>query len=325
MRRREFVKLGMSTTGAAWLSSCARRDKVANGVAARRVLVVAFDGLDPKIVQSLMDQGRLPNFKRLAGMGSFRSLATCTPPHTPVAFSNIISGTDPGKHHIFDFIHRDPNPPNPDPNSEGPALRPFLSTADQQTPEQNWLLPDSISLGRWNLPLSSGDMMLLRRGPAFWDYLIERGIDTDIYYLPANYPSSTPEGPGRFRCMAGMGTPDLLGSYGEFTCLTPNTRMRGERVGGGRFVYLSMMRGGRGTAEIVGPDNFLLKEPKPLCCRSRWCATQSGRLPRSRFRASVSYCKRVNGATGFPSNFKLTYLVPRSWQPPVRPPPYRAW
>ena len=263
MRRREFVKLGLSTTGAAWLSSCARRGKAANSVADRRVLVVAFDGLDPKIVQSLMDQGRLPNFKRLADRGSFRRLATCIPPHTPVAFSSIISGTDPGKHQIFDFIHRDPMP-----SPGGLAIRPFFSTADTQSPEQHWLMPESISLGRWELPLSGADTMLLRRGPAFWDYLIEQGIDADIYYLPANYPAPTPVGPGRFRCMAGMGTPDLLGSYGEFTCLTPNTPMRGKRVGGGRFVYLSMISD-HGEASLEGPKNFLLKEKEAMKLRVR--------------------------------------------------------
>lgn len=249
MKRREFVKLVASSAGVGILSSCNRPRARSDARFGRRVLVVAFDGLDPRITQSLMTEGRLPNFARLAQMGSFKPLGTSTPPHTPVAFSNIISGSDPGLHQIFDFIHRDPNP------SKGAAIRPYFSTAEAEIAENQW----ALSLGGWRLPLTGDSTRLLRRGRAFWDHLVARGIDTDIYYLPSNYPPQTPEGPGRFRSISGMGTPDLLGSYGEFTMFTPDVSRRGRRVGGGRFVHLSMVNH-RGTAELVGPPNFL-REP----------------------------------------------------------------
>ena len=248
MRRREFVKLIATSAGAAILPSCGRTAGNAPA-ASRRVLVVAFDGLDPRIVRSLMAAGRLPNFARLASAGSFKQIATSTPPHTPVAFSTIISGTDPGTHQIFDFIHRDPRP------GTNAPLRPYFSTAEADSSEHQW----TISLGGWRVPLSGGGVRLLRRGKAFWDYLLAQGIDTDIYYLPANYPPQAPEGPGRFRAISGMGTPDLLGTYGEFTLFTPDAPRRGRAVGGGRFAYLELV-GDRGHAELVGPPNFL-REP----------------------------------------------------------------
>jgi len=249
VQRREFVKLVASSAGAGLLSSCDLPRGRSNGPSGHRVVVVAFDGLDPRITQSLMAEGRLPNFARLAQMGSFKPLATSTPPHTPVAFSNIISGSDPGLHQIFDFIHRDPNP------SGDAAIRPYFSTAEAEISENQW----ALSLGGWRLPLTGDSTRLLRRGKAFWDHLIARGIDTDIYYLPSNYPPQAPEGPGRFRSISGMGTPDLLGSYGEFTLFTPEVSRRGRSVGGGRFVHLSMINH-RGTAELIGPPNFL-REP----------------------------------------------------------------
>ena len=234
------------------LSSCGGPTGNNRGPTGPRLFVVAFDGLDPRIVKSLMDAGKLPNFARLSRRGGFRELATSTPPHTPVAFSTIISGTDPGEHQIFDFIHRET-----DGDGRTGAVRPFFSTADTfSEPLQlgPLSLPSRVPLGPWQLPLERGATRLLRRGTAFWDYLAENGIDTDVYYVPSNYPTVAPQGVGRFRAISGMGTPDLLGSYGEFTFFGPE---RQESVGGGRFVKLPS--GGRHRVEtkLEGPPNFL--------------------------------------------------------------------
>lgn len=250
MDRRNFVKLALAAAPSSALASCSSlRQATLGGAAKRRVLAMAFDGMHPDITLSLMQQGHLPNFQRLASEGSFRRLKTCMPPHTPVAFSNIISGADAGLHQIFDFIHRDPSPAD-----DRQALVPFFSTARAEQPEQQWTIP----LGNWELPLAGATTQLLRRGPAFWDALIAAGIDTDIYYLPSNYPTPTPQGPGRFRAIGGMGTPDINGTYGEFSFLTFDTPRRGRHVDGGRFVRLSMF-GDQGSAEIVGPPNHLRK------------------------------------------------------------------
>ena len=60
----------------------------------------------------------LPNLNRLRTQGSFRRLATSTPPQSPVAWSTFITGTDPSTHRIFDFVHRD-----------AATLKPFSSLA----------------------------------------------------------------------------------------------------------------------------------------------------------------------------------------------------
>lgn len=234
---------------AALLPGCGGAPVAAAPAARRRVLLVAFDGMDPRIVETLIGAGRMPNFARLAKLGSMTRIATSNPPQTPVAFSDIISGADASLHQVFDFIHRDPHPANTD-----LPVRPYFSTADAAASNRG----RSIPLGSWQLPLSGSATQLLRRGPAFWDYLIARGIDAQIYFLPANYPPPPSEGPGRLRMVSGMGTPDLLGSYGEFTLFTPDAPRQGRFVGGGRFVFLSML-GDRGRAELVGPPNFLRK------------------------------------------------------------------
>ena len=242
------------------LSSCGRPSQ-GSSARKKRVLVLAFDGLDPRIVEQLIHTKRLPNFARLARQGSMTRIATTIPPDTPVAFTSIITGVDPGEHQIFDFIHRDPNP------STDLAVRPFLSTAE--TAETRY----TPSLGGWRLPYSGGETKLLRRGKPYWEHLVAHGFDAEVYYLPSNFPPQKVEGRGRFRAISGMGTPDLLGSYGEFTLFTPNVSRRGRAVGGGRFVRLSL-RNHRGSAELTGPPNFLqtpdqsgLVEPMKLTLR----------------------------------------------------------
>jgi len=211
--------------------------------------VLAFDGLDPRLTRRLMDQGRMKNFARIAQRGSFTSIATSTPPITPVAFSSIVSGTDPGTHNIFDFIHRDPNP-----QDSLLAVSPYFSLSAATPPTHDWAIP----LGRWRLPLSGGSVQALRRGPNFWDALIAKGENVDLYHVPGTYPPPETSGPGRLRCLAGMGTPDLLGTYGEFTLFASDLLVKERRVGGGRFVRL-MLNNHAAIAALEGPPNFLLR------------------------------------------------------------------
>ena len=246
MRRREFLKLIAASAGASVLGSCsAAGDSAKRG---GRLFVLAFDGMDPVLVKDLMAAGRLPHFKRLAQMGSFAPIATSTPAQTPVAFSNIISGADPGTHQIYDFIHRDPNP------TGAWAVKPHFSTSEALPPESEM----AISLGQWQIPLASGRTELLRRGDAFWNHLVRHGIDTTVYYIPSNYPSQSPSGKGRFHCISGMGTPDLMGSYGIFTLFTPDAPFTGRSVSGGRFVYW-FVKNHRAKGSLQGPMNFLHK------------------------------------------------------------------
>jgi predicted AlkP superfamily pyrophosphatase or phosphodiesterase len=69
--------------------------RAANG---KRVIVLGFDGLDYDLTKSLIDNGRLPNFAKLAASGGFSPLGTSIPPQSPVAWSTFITGLDPGGH-----------------------------------------------------------------------------------------------------------------------------------------------------------------------------------------------------------------------------------
>ncbi len=153
-----------------------------------RLLVLGIDGMDPQILEGLMAAGRMPHFQDLARRGGFVPLQTSMPPQSPVAWSSFITGLDPQGHGIFDFVHRDPR-----------TMAPFLSTARKD---------------------ASGRMELLRRGRPFWEILAAGDIPSTIFKVPANFPPSSPISCGCVRAFSGMGTPDMLGTYGTFTYYT---------------------------------------------------------------------------------------------------------
>ncbi len=224
------LSLGLSLQLA--LTSChsGNQDRA---VTREKVIVLGIDGMDPGILVRLVDAGRMPNFGRLMKDGHFRPLKTSIPPQSPVAWSNFITGMNPGGHGIFDFIHRDPA-----------TLSPYLSTS--RTEEGSY----SLSLGSWRVPLSAGRVNLLRRGRAFWEVLSQNGIPSTILRVPANFP---PAGRSAYQ-LSGMGTPDLQGTYGTFSFYTQEPEPRDSDVSGGKIFPLKV-HDRHFEAQLMGPPN----------------------------------------------------------------------
>ncbi|MFQ6672459.1 MAG: alkaline phosphatase family protein, partial [Candidatus Tectimicrobiota bacterium] len=80
----------------------------------RRAVLLGMDGLDAQVVERMLEAGQLPNFARLKAIGGYRRFATSNPPQSPVAWSSLATGSNPGVHGIFDFIHRNPKTYLPD-------------------------------------------------------------------------------------------------------------------------------------------------------------------------------------------------------------------
>nr|HPZ99508.1 alkaline phosphatase family protein [Phycisphaerae bacterium] len=70
---------------------------------AKRVLVVGLDGATFDILRPLMEQGRMPNLKRLIETGTSGILDSTKPPITPAAWTTFMTGKGPGRHGIVDF------------------------------------------------------------------------------------------------------------------------------------------------------------------------------------------------------------------------------
>jgi predicted AlkP superfamily phosphohydrolase/phosphomutase len=232
-----LVALSLATLAFVVSVACGRAEPVG-----RKVIVLGFDGLDYDVTKTMIESGRLPGLARLAANGGFTPLGTTIPPQSPVAWSTFITGLDPGGHGIFDFVHRDPA-----------TMVPYLSTT--RTEPGSRVLP----LGRWQLPLSSGRVELLRGGQPFWEVLEARGVATTIIRMPVNYPPSEKA----TRELSGMGTPDLRGTYGTFSYYTSEPfAFRDQALSGGVTFPVKVLNGVV-HAQLEGPDNPFLRHPQP--------------------------------------------------------------
>jgi predicted AlkP superfamily phosphohydrolase/phosphomutase len=172
-------------------------------------VILGVDGMDPDILKEVIERfpERMPNFRWLVEQADgIQSLRTSTPPQSPVAWSNFITGMNPGGHGIFDFIHRDPM-------TRGPAS----STTIVKTGHRLDLPgPYKIDIG--------ADSPSNRSGEAFWTILREHGVPADIWRVPANFPVE----PSLGVSFSGMMTPALDSAYGECTFFTTDPLRKGE-------------------------------------------------------------------------------------------------
>jgi predicted AlkP superfamily phosphohydrolase/phosphomutase len=74
-----------------------------------KIMLLGFDGATFDIIDPMIDAGRLPNLKSIMQRGVRGTLQSTLPPLSPVAWSSFITGTNPGKHGIFDFFAVKPN------------------------------------------------------------------------------------------------------------------------------------------------------------------------------------------------------------------------
>jgi predicted AlkP superfamily phosphohydrolase/phosphomutase len=152
----------------------------------KKVVVIGLDGLEPKIVERMMQTGELPNLARLRAQGGYGRVATTLPAQTPVAWSTFATGVNPGGHGIFDFLRRDPQTYLPD-------------LALNRYEQASAFLPPRV--------------VNLRGGTPVWEVLRGAGISSTILRCPCTYPPDEMKG----RMLSGMGVPDLRGGFGTGT------------------------------------------------------------------------------------------------------------
>lgn len=73
-----------------------------------RVVVIGLDGATFDLILPWVRKGYLPAFRRLMEEGAWGHLKSTLPPLTGPAWSSFITGKNPGKHGIFDFVTRNP-------------------------------------------------------------------------------------------------------------------------------------------------------------------------------------------------------------------------
>jgi predicted AlkP superfamily phosphohydrolase/phosphomutase len=219
------VKIAAGSAGVAGLCGVGYwlgRARTAPKSSGKKVIVIGVDGMDPRLCEAMMNAGNLPNLRRMRAQGGFSGLGTSIPPQSPVAWANFINGADPGSHGIFDFIHRHPHDP----------CKPFFGASETV----------------------SGTTRLRRQGVPFWDYLDAAGVPTTFYDLPSNYPPS-PSQHGHHRSISGMGTPDMLGTFGTYQHFAEESMSESAEASGGKHFRISFDNDESGEGTILGPED----------------------------------------------------------------------
>ena len=201
-----------------------------------KVIIIGFDGMDPDLVKQYLDQGLLPNFKKLAEGGSFLPLGTTNPPESPVAWASFQTGLNPGGHNIYDFLTRSTE-----------TYLPNLGMVSVEPPKFLWKL----------IPIQMPKVETIRKGTPFWSHAGKNGIRTTVLTVPLSYPPD--EIPGGFM-LAGLPLPDIRGTTGTFYYWASDLSdfEVGDAEMGGKIGRLEFS-GDKATAVIMGPSNPILK------------------------------------------------------------------
>jgi predicted AlkP superfamily phosphohydrolase/phosphomutase len=121
----------------------------------KKVLFIGLDGATFDVLDPLIDRGLMPRLKQFIDEGVRGPLETTIPPITPTAWVSWMTGKNPGKHGVFEFL-----------------LRRKGSGA----------LPDT--------PVSSRS----RDGLPFWDVLGQMGKRAIVTNVPCTYPPAMVNG-----------------------------------------------------------------------------------------------------------------------------------
>jgi len=158
-----------------------------DGKASERVFLLGIDGLDPDVLQSLVDADLMPNFKAFIDAGSFHPFDIPNPAESPVVWASLATGKNPGQHGVFDFIGRDPE-----------SYLPRLALNAHKGHDE------------YTYPI---------RSQAWWDVTSEHNVPTTVLRWPMTFPPETVKG----NVLPGLGVPDVRGNLGRHTYFTDVT------------------------------------------------------------------------------------------------------
>lgn len=206
------------------------KQEVARRQALQKVVVLGFDGVDPDLVKRYMLEGALPNIARLSREGTLQELGTTNPPESPVSWASFATGTNPGKHGIFDFLKRDPNTYFPD-----------IALITREKPRFLWGL----------IPIKRARIINNRKGDTFYKLAALNGMKVTLIRMPLDFP---PEEMPRGKLLAGLGIPDIRGTWGTFFYFATDLSRweAGNTEFGGKLVKLQL-NGDEARTEIEGP------------------------------------------------------------------------
>ncbi|HEX9986575.1 MAG TPA: alkaline phosphatase family protein [Thermoanaerobaculia bacterium] len=256
--------------------------------AQQKVIVLGFDGVDARLTEQWMNEGKLPNLAKLREQGTYRPLLPTVPAQTPVSWSTFSTGIDPGRTGIFDFLRRDPT-------NYMPVFAAFDETKEPLLlGERNpivfaaavlllfgliaWLVWRKSRLGgaialafalgltagvffavKTYIPVSRPGVVNRRQGIPFWDVASKGGKKAVIVHVPVTFPA-TDFDDGHM--LSGLGVPDVSGRVGKPFFFT--SELDFQRTGANEFsIEVVQLEDNRGVinTQIQGPPNKLFGTP----------------------------------------------------------------
>jgi predicted AlkP superfamily phosphohydrolase/phosphomutase len=237
-RARRFLAWALAAACAMAAADCSRAHETRPVRRAKtRVFVMGFDGMDPTLARKWMDEGKLPNLKRLADEGTFATLGSTMPSESPTAWSSFATGVNPGKHDIYDFLIRDFQTYFPD-----------FNMVKREPPEFLWGL----------IPIRPPKVISTRGGTSFWVWAGRDGIKTTVLTVPVTFPPETIE---HGEMLAGLPTPDVRGTIGTYYYwATDVSRYEEGNTEFGGITKRLVFDGDTAQTELVGPPNPIVRQ-----------------------------------------------------------------
>ncbi|RLC82086.1 MAG: hypothetical protein DRI81_00790 [Chloroflexi bacterium] len=75
----------------------------------QKIAVIGWDAATFDVVTPLLQAGALPNLQRLMEQGTWGQLTSTLHPLSPIAWASFMTGMNPGKHGVFDFVEVNEN------------------------------------------------------------------------------------------------------------------------------------------------------------------------------------------------------------------------
>ncbi len=220
----------------ATLAGCQPKTQKPERKAAHKVFVMGFDGMDPNLARKFMDEGKLPNLKKLADAGTFSKLETTQPSESPVAWASFATGVNPGKHNIYDFLVRN------------------LDT----------YMPDLAGVGKepprffWGIPTKAPRVWSTRGGTSFWVHAGLDGLRSTVLTVPMTFP---PEDIEHGRMLSGLPAPDVRGTIGTFSYWASDVSSFEEGASEfGGWTKRLLFENGVAHSFVRGPENPILRQ-----------------------------------------------------------------
>lgn len=179
-----------------------------------RMVVIGVDGVDVRMLREYIAAGAMPHAQALMEAGALHALQPELPPESPVSWSSLMTGVNPGMHGVFDFIR----------------------VVGAYVPENGMVDVRRARFALGRIPIRPPVLRSRLRTKTFVDRVHAAGYSVTSLRQPLLFPA--PSMPGA-RLTSGLGTPDVAGSAGYYTLYSSRAGFqRGSTTFGGLRVLL---------------------------------------------------------------------------------------